>query len=118
MASPRLEEVTVAVVDDTKWANALGSAVAGDAWRPSGGDPHEVRSPATGRFLGGVGIASPGDVDAAAGAAALAQPAWAQTGTGARAGVFLRAAELLEAERDAVVGWLTREGGAIGPKGH
>ena len=96
------------VVDDTKWSHSLSSAHGGAAWRPAA-TTHEVLSPAGGRSLGTVGVASPGDVETAARAAALAQLSWAGTGSSARAAVFLRAADLLAAEADAVAGWLVRE---------
>jgi benzaldehyde dehydrogenase (NAD) len=115
MAARRPEEVTVAVVDDTKWGQSLSSAQGREAWR-SAAESHEVRSPAGGRSLGTVGVASPGDVETAARSAALAQQSWADTGSSARAAVFLRAADLLAAEADAVAGWLVREGGAVAPK--
>jgi benzaldehyde dehydrogenase (NAD) len=107
------KEAVVPVVDSRKWSGAIFSGT----WRAGSGPVRDVTNPATGEVVGQVGTAAVDDVDGAAGLAATAQPAWAQTGYPVRADVFRRAAAALAAERDAVVGWLIREGGGTAGKG-
>src|SRR5258706_6537509 len=68
-------------------------------WRPGTGEPRETREPATGRPLLSLSQSKPEDVARAAGAAAAAQPAWADTSYAERAAVLRRAAEIYEAHR-------------------
>lgn len=102
------------IVEIDKWSANIFT----DGWRPGSGGSTAVINPATGEILGHVALAGVSDVDAAADRASAAQPAWAETGYPTRAAVLRRAAALLDAEREAVVGWLTREGGATAPKGN
>jgi benzaldehyde dehydrogenase (NAD) len=85
-------------------------------WRQSERS-QEVLEPATGKVLSRVGIAGPGEVQGAAAAARSAHPSWAAVGFEQKAVVLRKAAELLQDNREEVVGWITRETGAIPPKG-
>jgi benzaldehyde dehydrogenase (NAD) len=75
-----------------------------------------TREPATGETLAEVGAAGPDDVRAAAAAAAQAQTAWGEADPHERAAVLLRAAEVLQANKDEIIGWIIRETGSIPPK--
>jgi benzaldehyde dehydrogenase (NAD) len=77
----------------------------------------DIVEPATGRVLARCGLAQPADVAPAAAAAAAAQPPWAATAPRERAGVFLKVAALLQQHFDELALWITRETGAILPKG-
>ena len=77
----------------------------------------EVTEPATGKVLAGVGAARPEDVARAAELAAVAQPGWAATAPRERSALFLRAAGIFERHFDELALWVTRETGAILPKG-
>jgi benzaldehyde dehydrogenase (NAD) len=92
---------------------ALAGKVFSDGWREPAGGTVDVTEPATGETLATVGLADAGDIAAAASAAALAQSAWAAAPHTERAAVLRRAAQILEAHRDEVVGWLVREGGGV-----
>ncbi|RVU45480.1 benzaldehyde dehydrogenase [Rubrivivax rivuli] len=76
-----------------------------------------IVEPATGEPLAHAGHARPADVRAAAALAAAAQPAWAAAPPREKAGVFLRVAALLQQHFDELALWVTRETGAILPKG-
>jgi benzaldehyde dehydrogenase (NAD) len=104
--------VTIAETD--KWTTSIFSG----GWRPGTGGVAELTNPATGEVFGQVAMAGVEDVDRAAERAAEAQAGWAEAGYPFRANVFRRAAGLLEGERETVVGWLTREGGATAAKGN
>ena len=88
---------------------ARGHVWAGE-WVPASGTL-KLTEPATGASLGEIGAATPADVLHAATAASRAQPAWAATPADERAGVFLRAAALLEQHHAEAEDWLVREGG-------
>ncbi|MFD0746794.1 aldehyde dehydrogenase family protein [Phytohabitans flavus] len=92
---------------------ALAGKVFSGGWREPAGGTVDVTEPATGKTLATVGLADAGDIASAASAAALAQPAWAAAAHTERAAVLRRAAQILEAHRDEVVGWLVREGGGV-----
>ncbi|MBL8280180.1 MAG: benzaldehyde dehydrogenase [Pelomonas sp.] len=77
----------------------------------------DIIEPATGTRLGTAGEATPDDVAHAARAAAAAQAAWAATAPRERAAVFHKAAALLQQHFDELALWITRESGAILPKG-
>lgn len=77
----------------------------------------DIVEPATGRVLGRAGLAMPSDVATAAAEAAAAQPAWAATPPREKAAVILRVAALLQQHFDELALWITRETGAILPKG-
>ena len=77
----------------------------------------DVVEPATGRVLGQAGLATPADVGPACAAARDAQAGWAATAPRDRAAIFHRAATLLETHFDELAHHVTRETGAILPKG-
>lgn len=77
----------------------------------------DLIEPATGAVLTRTGIAVAADVGPAARAAAQAQADWAATPPRERAAVFLRAAQLFQDHFDELALFVTRESGAILPKG-
>jgi benzaldehyde dehydrogenase (NAD) len=77
----------------------------------------DVIEPATGEVLTRSGRAVAADVAGAARGAAAAQRAWAASGPRDRAAVFHRAAALFQQHFDELALWVTRETGAILPKG-
>jgi benzaldehyde dehydrogenase (NAD) len=89
------------------------------AWagRPLRGGTREVIEPATGQVLARVELASTEDVADAAAQAAGAQQAWAQVAPREKAAIFHRAAALLQQHFDELALHVTRETGAILPKG-
>ncbi len=103
---------TAALLDSAPWREHLFDG----GWRAASAAA-DIVEPATGRPLGRCGVATPADVASAAAAAAAAQPAWAATAPRERAAVFLRVAALLQQHFDELALWITRETGAICPKG-
>jgi RHH-type proline utilization regulon transcriptional repressor/proline dehydrogenase/delta 1-pyrroline-5-carboxylate dehydrogenase len=90
-------------------------AGAGKVWRAgAGGAAREVRNPAdAGDLVGHVA-----DADAAAVAAALARAAesgWSGVAAAERAACLIRAADLLEAQRETLIGLIVREAGKTLP---
>lgn len=85
------------------------------AWVEGHGDPIDVVEPATGQQLATIGGAGPEDVARAAQSAAIAQRAWAALPHPERAAVLHRAADLWERHSEEIIGWNTREVGAIAP---
>jgi len=67
--------------------------------------------PFTGSTVARAAAGSRDDARRAIDAAAAAFPAWSRTPAAERQRIFLRAADILEARRDEVVGWLARETG-------
>lgn len=78
------------------------------AWRHGRGKPLEDRDPYTNDVLVEIPPADGRDLDEAFRAAA-AQTAWAGTLPSERAAVLRRAAAVMEARREEIVGWLVRE---------
>jgi acyl-CoA reductase-like NAD-dependent aldehyde dehydrogenase len=76
-----------------------------------GGRTFENRDPFTDELVSEVAAGSRGDAQRAVEAAAAAFAEWSQTPPAARQGIFLRAAEVLEARQDEVVSMLARETG-------
>ncbi len=87
-------------------------------WTPGTGRPREIREPATGRPLIAVPEATTDDVARAAAAAAVAQPAWADTSYIERARILRRAADIYESHREEFGSWTQRETGAVHGKMH
>ncbi len=85
-------------------------------WRPASVQATIVE-PATGAELTRVGLAVAEDLPDAARAARRAQPVWSAMAPRERAAVFSRAAELLQLHFDELARYITRETGAILPKG-
>jgi acyl-CoA reductase-like NAD-dependent aldehyde dehydrogenase len=75
------------------------------------GATFEDRDPYTGRVVANVAAAGADDARRAIEAAAAAFPAWSATAPAVRQRVFLKAADLLEARTEEVVGLLARETG-------
>ncbi|MEO5665496.1 MAG: aldehyde dehydrogenase family protein [Nocardioides sp.] len=71
--------------------------------------------PATGSSLGRIGGVGPEDVARATQSALVAQREWASLPHPERAAVLHRAADLWEQHGEEIIGWNTREVGAIGP---
>lgn len=86
-------------------------------WVESLGGRHSVIEPATGETLTEVGVANAADVTAAAQAAAKAQVEWLQMPIRDRAEIFRKAAALAREHFDELALWVSRETGAIIPKG-
>jgi acyl-CoA reductase-like NAD-dependent aldehyde dehydrogenase len=86
--------------------------IGGDWVDAAGGGSFENRDPYTGDVVATVASAGRADARRAIEAAAEAFPAWSQTPPGARQGLFLRAADILESRRDEVVELLARETGS------
>jgi len=103
---------TTPFLDHALWREHLYSG----GWRAAAATL-DVREPATGKTLTSTGAAIPADVTTASAAAAAAQPAWAALAPRERAEVFHRAAALLQQHFDELAQYLTRETGAILPKG-
>jgi RHH-type proline utilization regulon transcriptional repressor/proline dehydrogenase/delta 1-pyrroline-5-carboxylate dehydrogenase len=91
----------------------LSAAQPWTAAPPTGGDmPNAVRNPADLEdVVGHVTEATPQDVDAALDRAAAATPAWQATPPADRAACLLRAADLLEARMQPLLGLIVREAG-------
>jgi benzaldehyde dehydrogenase (NAD) len=87
-------------------------------WRPGTGEARETHEPATGRHLLTIPGSTPADVARGAAAAAVAQPAWAETSYVDRARILRRAAEIYEAHRPEFGSWTQRETGAVHGKMH
>jgi benzaldehyde dehydrogenase (NAD) len=104
--------MTSSLMTATKWA---GKGFTGE-WKTLSGGDLDVTEPATGQLLGGVGLALAQDVRASCAQARQAQKGWAAMPYGERAQVFRKAAELLEANRQAFATWIVRETGGIPPK--
>jgi benzaldehyde dehydrogenase (NAD) len=100
------------LLDHTLWRDHVYSG----GWRAAAAAA-DVIEPATGLPLTRCGRAVPADVASAAQMAAAAQPAWAAMAPRERAGVFHRAAALLQQHFDELALHVTRETGAILPKG-
>ncbi|MEX0732124.1 MAG: benzaldehyde dehydrogenase [Aquisalimonadaceae bacterium] len=87
-----------------------------DGWVNGGGADITATDKATGKALGTLGGASPGDVENAAGIARKAQQAWVGLPLEERAAVFRRAVGLLERHHEELAEWIMRETGGIRPK--
>jgi benzaldehyde dehydrogenase (NAD) len=104
----------LAFLDPAVWAGRLFSG----EWKAAGGGTRDVVEPATGKVLSRVGLGNAADVAAATSEAARAQKAaWAQVAPREKAAVFHRAAALLQQHFDELALYVTRESGAILPKG-
>lgn len=104
--------MSLSLLAATEWK---GRGLAGD-WKPLAGGTIDVIEPATGQTLGRVARAAASDVAASAGVARQAQKGWAALPYAQRAGVFRRAAALLEENRAEYAEWIVRETGGIPPK--
>lgn len=85
--------------------------IGGEWVEPASGATFEVRDPFTGDEVASVAAGTREDARRAVAAASEAFAGWAATPPGARQGIFLRAADILESRRDEIVGLLARETG-------
>ena len=83
-------------------------------WRAALGGTLTVREPATGEVLAEANAA---DAESSIKAAVEAQRVWAKVAPRERAGIFRRAAAILQEHFDELVMWVVRETGGIIPKG-
>ena len=86
-------------------------------WCSPQGGTRDVIEPATGELLTTTGVADAADMTQAIAGATAAQPAWAALAPRERAAVFHRAAAILQQHFDELALVITRETGAILPKG-
>lgn len=80
-------------------------------WERPAADVFEIRNPATGDRVGSTLLADGSVVDRAVAAATRAAPAFARMGAAARAGILVRAADLVDARAEGMARLLTREQG-------
>ena len=102
----------LAFMDPAVWSGRVFNG----EWKPAAGT-RDVLEPATGRVLSTVGLGGAQDVATAAELAARAQKSWAQVAPREKAAVFHRAAQLFQQHFDELALYVTRETGAILPKG-
>jgi acyl-CoA reductase-like NAD-dependent aldehyde dehydrogenase len=89
------------------------SYFAGNQWRKAADNKlFEVHEPYTGKLFARVASASRTDARAAVDAAAKAFPGWAETTPVVRAGLFLKAAEIVRRRRNEIAEILARETGS------
>src|SRR5277367_5482161 len=81
-------------------------------WQAGAAAPLDVHDPWSSETIARIAAASATDVDRAFVAASRAQAAWAAKLPGEKAGVFLRAAQVMETRRREIVDWLVRETGS------
>jgi benzaldehyde dehydrogenase (NAD) len=81
-------------------------------WKPAAGRI-PVNEPATGELLGEVGESQPGEIAEHVAYAQGAQASWAATPAEARAAIVRRAAQILEANRQALLEGIVRETGGV-----
>jgi benzaldehyde dehydrogenase (NAD) len=103
---------TTPFLDHALWRESLFS----NGWRAAS-QAADIIEPATATVLTRTGRAVPADVATAASAGAAAQTAWAALPPRERAAVFHRAAALFQQHFDELALYVTRETGAILPKG-
>jgi benzaldehyde dehydrogenase (NAD) len=104
----------VTLLVESAWRGKIFS----NGWREPGAGLADVVEPATGERLGQIGMASAGDVERAARAAATAQAQWAALPFPARAAVLRRAGDLIVAHADELHDWIIRETGGLPGKAH
>ncbi|MEC5317571.1 benzaldehyde dehydrogenase [Brenneria populi subsp. brevivirga] len=101
------------IVDPARWEGRLFNG----AWIASPSGTLLIQEPANGRPLHAVGLAGAEDISAAVASASKAQRDWAAASPRERAAVLLRAAQILEVERDEIAALIARETGGIHAKG-
>jgi benzaldehyde dehydrogenase (NAD) len=104
--------MSLSLLAATEWS---GKALAGE-WKSLAGGRLDVIEPATGQTLGRVACANAADVRDSAKQARQAQKTWAALPYAERAGIFRKAATLLETHRGEYAEWIVRETGGITPK--
>ncbi|MFF4630056.1 aldehyde dehydrogenase family protein [Streptomyces griseorubiginosus] len=100
-------------LDSSIWEGRIFSG--SGEWIVGSGEVYDAVEPATGKTLGSVGSATPGDVGRAVERAVQAQREWAARPYADRAAVLRRAARLFEEHQQEIETWLVRESGAIRP---
>src|SRR5262245_16658069 len=90
-------EIAMSVPSDSAFldVSAYRGHVHSNGLRPASGGAYDVREPASDTLLTQIGLASAGDVAAAALAARQAQRSWAALPYAERAAIFRRAAQVL-----------------------
>ncbi len=99
------------LLDDGAWAGKVFDGRWSEASRST-----DVTDKATGRVLARLGGASAADVLRVGARAKAAQGPWARMDYNERAGIFRRAAALVETHAEELCRWIMRETGAIRPK--
>jgi alpha-ketoglutaric semialdehyde dehydrogenase len=89
----------------------IGNVIGGEERGAASGETIEKFAPATGELLSRIARSRREDVDAAVGAAAEAQPAWARQTPAARGALLRRIAQLLERDADEVAAVVAVETG-------
>jgi phenylacetaldehyde dehydrogenase len=95
--------------ETTQYAFATAAELLAVIQPPEGG--REIRDPATGETVGRAPEPTVADLDAAIAAARAAQPGWAARGHKERSGFLNRAADVVEANAEALAVLLSREQG-------
>ena len=99
--------MTTDLLNTMDWS---AKALAGE-WKTLSGGQIDVIEPATGQVLAKVALANAQDVQDSAMLAKQAQKTWAAMPYGERSRIFRKAADLLEANRQAFATWIVRETG-------
>ncbi|MBO1076280.1 trifunctional transcriptional regulator/proline dehydrogenase/L-glutamate gamma-semialdehyde dehydrogenase [Roseomonas sp. 1311] len=100
------------LTDENRLASLAGTLREGSAPLPGAAAAREIRNPADRRDLAGhVVEASEAAVDEALAGAEAAAPGWAAVAPAERAAMLERAADLMEARMDALLGGIVREAG-------
>jgi len=86
-------------------------------WSEAQGGSYQVMEPATGEVLAEVGMANGADVVQAAAKAESVRKDWTEMAPRERAGIFRRAADILQTHLDELALWVVRETGAVSLKG-
>jgi len=108
MTGTQLAALTAAVPYD-----GFGNLYIAGTWRPGGtGRFGEDLDPWSGESVATIALADTSDVQEALESARDAQKAWAKASPSTRAQVMRRAAEILTARKDEIIGWLIREVGS------
>ncbi len=101
------------LLDPSQWRGRIFTG----SWSEAQGGVYQVMEPATGETLVEAGMANGADIAQATAKAAAARKTWTEMPPRERAGVFRRAADILQAHLDELAPWIVRETGAILPKG-
>lgn len=101
------------LLDPTVWRESIFTG----AWTAAQGGRHSVVEPATGEVLTETVLANAADIVKAGATAVVAQRDWAAVAPRERAGIFRRAADILQKHRDELALWVVRETGAVSLKG-
>ena len=103
------EQGDAGLMDSSLWEGNIFNGT----WKQSNGGSSAVIEPATGEELTCTGIGDASDISVAASTASDAQAEWIRIPVRARAEIFYRAAEILQADFEAAKVWIARETGGI-----